>query len=568
MRSSADIIKRFTLIVGGVSAALFLVTAIIGVTMLSGGGVPVLIVGLIGLGVSAGGTLAALRSFGRSVFEPLGEITEAAGKFNSGDYGTKLNIKTGTDIDIIAEALSNAANDTRVSSEIIGDIAKGDFSRNIGSLPSGSNVIDGLKALYDNMADAFRDISDGADMVNADGERVTAASQTLTQGVSAQIGTVEELSTTVNEVRTAVVKNAENAKAAHKNAEEASEAVNYGTEKMNELLKAMDDISSSTDEIAKLNKVIEDIAFQTNILALNASVEAARAGEAGKGFAVVAQEVKNLAIKSQEASHQTSTVITSCVGSVKEGAQKTRETAKAFTLISEKAQEIGAGLNVISRECEQQSEAISQINIGVHQISDIIQNTSATADECAQSAAALSGRSGDLREIVGRFRFGSTGKSAPAPKPATRPAGKPVSKPAPAPRPALKPAEKPVSKPAPAPRPALKPAEKTVSKPAPAPKPAPKPAENPASKPAPAPKPAARPAEKPVEKSVSANNAKPAYTPAPKPSPKPAPKPGSAPAPKPAPKPVASFPSGSKVPPRSSNSYANAEFVDVPDNKY
>lgn len=550
MRSSADIIKRFTLIVGGVSAALFLVTAIIGITMLSGGGVPVLIVGLIGLGVSAGGTLAALRSFGRSVFEPLGEITEAAGKFNSGDYGTKLNIKTGTDIDIIAEALSNAANDTRVSSEIIGDIAKGDFSRNIGSLPSGSNVIDGLKALYDNMADAFRDISDGADMVNADGERVTAASQTLTQGVSAQIGTVEELSATVNEVRTAVVKNAENAKAAHKNAEEASEAVNYGTEKMNELLKAMDDISSSTDEIAKLNKVIEDIAFQTNILALNASVEAARAGEAGKGFAVVAQEVKNLAIKSQEASHQTSTVITSCVGSVKEGAQKTRETAKAFTLISEKAQEIGAGLNVISRECEQQSEAISQINIGVHQISDIIQNTSATADECAQSAAALSGRSGDLREIVGRFRFGSTGKSAPASKPAPRPAGKPVSKPAPAPGPAPKPAEK------------------TVSKPAPALKPAPKPAEKPVSKPAPAPKPAPRPAEKPVEKSVSANNAKLAYTPAPKPSPKPAPKPGSAPAPKPAPKPVASFPSGSNVPPRSSNSYANAEFVDVPDNKY
>lgn len=550
MRSSADIIKRFTLIVGGVSAALFLVTAIIGITMLSGGGVPVLIVGLIGLGVSAGGTLAALRSFGRSVFEPLGEITEAAGKFNSGDYGTKLNIKTGTDIDIIAEALSNAANDTRVSSEIIGDIAKGDFSRNIGSLPSGSNVIDGLKALYDNMADAFRDISDGADMVNADGERVTAASQTLTQGVSAQIGTVEELSATVNEVRTAVVKNAENAKEAHKNAEEASEAVNYGTEKMNELLKAMDDISSSTDEIAKLNKVIEDIAFQTNILALNASVEAARAGEAGKGFAVVAQEVKNLAIKSQEASHQTSTVITSCVGSVKEGAQKTRETAKAFTLISEKAQEIGAGLNVISRECEQQSEAISQINIGVHQISDIIQNTSATADECAQSAAALSGRSGDLREIVGRFRFGSTGKSAPASKPAPRPAGKPVSKPAPAPRPAPKPAEKPVSKPAPALKPAPKPAEKPVSKPAPASKPAP------------------RPAEKPVEKSVSANNAKPAYIPAPKPSSKPAPKPGSAPAPKPAPKPVASFASGSDIPPRSSNSYANAEFVDVPDNKY
>ena len=549
MRSSADIIKKYILIVGGVSAALFLVTAIIGITMLSAGGVPVLIVGLLGLCASAGGTFAALKTLGTAVIEPLGEITEAAGKFNNGDYSAKLRVKTGTDIDIIANAVNSAINDTRVSSEIIGDIAKGDFTRDISSLPDGSDVIDGLKALYYNMGVAFRDISSGADMVNTDGARVTAASQTLSQGVNAQIGTVEELSATVNEVRTAVVKNAENARAAHKNAEEASEAVNYGTEKMNELLKAMDDISSSTDEIAKFNKVIEDIAFQTNILALNASVEAARAGEAGKGFAVVASEVKNLAIKSQEASHQTSTVITSCVGSVKEGVQKTRETAKAFTLISEKAQEIGAGLNVISRECEQQSEAISQINIGVHQISDIIQNTSATADECAQSAAALSGRSGDLREIVGRFRFGDIRKPAPADG-KSRSASAAAARPASAQRPAEKPAAKPAAKPAPAPRPA----------------PAPKPAEKPAYKPVE--KPAYKPADRPVPKPAPAADLKPAYIPAPKPAAKPAEKPAYTPAPKPAPKPASSFSSGSSLPPRSSNSYANAEFIDVPDNKY
>ena len=553
MRSSAEsIIKKFTLIVGGISALLFLVTAIIGITMLSSGGVPVLIVGIIGLCVAIGGTVASLKAFGTKVFEPLGEVAKAAEKFNAGDYSASLKLNTGTDIDSIAAAIGSASENTRVSSEIIGDIAKGDFSRDISAVSGTNSVIDGLKSLYRNMSLAFSDISSGAEKVNIDGERVSAASRTLSQGVNAQVSTVEELSTTVNEVRSAVVKNAENARDAHKNAEEASDAVKFGTEKMNELLKAMDDISNSTNEIAKFNKVIEDIAFQTNILALNASVEAARAGEAGKGFAVVANEVKNLAIKSQEASHQTSTVIMSCVESVKDGVDKTQETAKAFSLIAEKAEEIGAGLNVISRECEQQSEAISQINIGVNQISDIIQNTSATADECALSAEALSGRSGDLREIVGRFRFGDM--KGISPRNAKTAPAKPYVKPSAAPKPVEKPAYTPA--PASAPKPAYKPAPKPASAAAPAPKPAPAPAPRPAPKAAPAPAP--RPAPKA----------------APAPAPKPAEKPAYTPAPKPTPKPVAAFSpkpaasSGSSLPPRSSNSYANAEFIDVPDNKY
>lgn len=536
MRSSAEnIIKRFTLIVGGISAVLFLVTAIIGITMLSSGGAPVLVIGLIGLCASAGGTIAALKVFGTKIFTPLGEISKAAEKFNSGDYSASLRVNTGTDLDAIAAAVGTASDNTRISADIIGDIAKGDFTRDISSVSGGNSVIEGLKTLYYNMARAFNDISSGAEKVNVDGERVSAASRTLSQGVNAQVSTVEELSTTVNEVRSAVVKNAENARDAHKNAEEASDAVKYGTEKMNELLKAMDDISNSTNEIAKFNKVIEDIAFQTNILALNASVEAARAGEAGKGFAVVASEVKNLAIKSQEASHQTSTVIMSCVESVKDGVEKTQETAKAFTLIAEKAEEIGVGLNVISKECEQQSEAISQINIGVHQISDIIQNTSATADECAMSAEALSGRSGDLREIVGRFRFGDMRSFGPkGGSSASRSSGKTASASGSAQKPSYTPAPKPSSSYTSAP----KPAQTT------APKPAPKPAA------APAPKPAYTPAPKPA--------AKPAYTPAPKPAPKPAASFSSA----------SSSSSGSSLPPRSSNSYATAEFVDVPDNKY
>lgn len=520
--SLESLIKRSTLLLGGVSVLLFIVVLI---SCISSGNLVGIIGGIVGILFAGGFTFFLLSTFKNKIFEPVKAITEGSDRIKSGDYGTVINVRSGNDLDEVAGALNEAARLNGFAASVVGDISNGDFTRDVSGLPDTYALTRGLKELYYNMAKAFSDLSGGAEQVNLDGARVSSASQSLSQGVYAQVNTVEQLSSTVNGLRTAVIRNAENARVAQKNADEASEAVTDGTEKMNELLKAMDDISNSTNEIAKFNKVIEDIAFQTNILALNASVEAARAGDAGKGFAVVASEVKNLAIKSQEASHQTSTVIMSCVESVKDGVEKTHETASAFSVIAEKANEIGRGLTVISQECEQQSEAITQINIGVEQISGVIQSTSATADDCARSAAALTGRSGDLREIVGRFRFGDIKVPAGS---GTKP-GKSAQKQAPKPESESKPASKPAASEK------KSPAQRTAAKTEPAAKPVTKAA----------PKPAA-PAPKPVSS-----------------APKPAPR-ASAPA---APAP-ASRPGRTAVITQSSGSYANAEFVDVPDNKY
>lgn len=517
-----NFIKRNSLILGGGCAALFLISLIGGIVAGSGF---VIVVSILGLLFGAGFTVLTLNMYKNKLFVPMDKLSAAADKIKQDDFDIDVKIKTDTDIDNVAEALGTSAQLFGFVTSVVSDISAGDFTRDISELPDNSALIHGLKELYYNIAKAFSDLSGGAEQVNLDGARVSTASQTLSQGVSAQVNTVEVLSSTVNEIREAVIKNAENARLAQKNAEEASKAVTDGTAKMDELLKAMDDISSSTNEIAKLNKVIEDIAFQTNILALNASVEAARAGEAGKGFAVVASEVKNLAVKSQEASHQTSTVVMSCVDSVKDGVKKTQETASSFSFIAEKAAEIGRGLATISKECEQQTEAITQINIGVDQISGVIQSTSATADECAQSAAALTGRSGDLREIVGRFRFGEL----------KDPNAKPVknAKSSKSAKPAAKRAERIASEPG------KDASQKSY-------KPAPKPAEKPASS-------GYKPAPKPAEKPASSG-----YKPTPKPASADAP--ASRPAPKPASKPaIVTQPSGS---------YANAQFVDIPDSKY
>ena len=521
-RSVESLIKTNTLLFGGISAALFIVALIGGI---AGGCVAALIAGIVGILFSVGATVYVLTSYKNNVVVPLDRISEFSEKIKAGDYSSTLKINTGYNIDTTADALNTTAELNKFVSEVISDIANGDFTRDVSKLPDDYALTSGLKELYYNMARAFSDISKGAEKVDRDGQRVSTASQSLSQGVSSQAGTVDTLSNTVNDIRQAVIKNAENAREAQRHADEASIAVTEGTEKMNQLLKAMDDISNSTNEISKLNKVIEDIAFQTNILALNASVEAARAGEAGKGFAVVASEVKNLAVKSQDASHSTSTVIQSCVESVKDGVEKTRETASYFSVIAEKATEIGKGLVTITEECESQSEAITQINIGVDRISGVIQSTSMTADECAASAAELTGRSGDLREIVGRFKFGDIKL------PTTKNAGSSKAK-------------------KPAPKPAVS---------APAPASAPKPGYTPAPKPASAP--VAKPSYTPASKPVSAPAAKSSYTPAPKPAPAPVAKSSYTPAPKPTSSPLRSSRGGSA-------DYSTAEFVDVPDNKY
>ena len=276
---------------------------------------------------------------------------------------------------------------------------------------------------------------------------------------------------------------------------------------MKALLTAMDNINKSTEQITEFVKVIEDIAFQTNILALNSSVEAARAGEAGKGFAVVAVEVKNLATRSQEAAQETTAVIEECVRSVRDGLGKTDKTAQSLSALAEETKEISRLINIISQACDEQSDSIIKIDAGVDQINASVASTNTAAQECVSSAQKLAARSSRLKSEIGSFRFGNvTAPAAPAIKEA--------------PKPAVKEAPKPVVKEAP----------KAVES---------APAE-----------------EKPVEEKkveVKAEvKAEPVKAPAPKP----------VTAPRTAPRMYA--PRTTSVP----DSYANAEFVETPDNKY
>ncbi len=537
--------------------------AVLIMSLMSVDGMLITVAGALGLVLSVAGGAIALSSAKKEVAKPIEELAASAGGTGSVSSATDIE-----EIKAIQNALGGASARNIRNNQLLKRISEGDFSA-ADQLDTSDETSRYIKELVDNIAGVLSAIRDDVSAVNNGGETVSTASAILTRGTTEQAGTLQELSASINEIKTAVSDNAKNAQAAAVNAEAAMEQVESGTKKMDELLKAMDEINSSTDEIAKFIKVIEDIAFQTNILALNSSVEAARAGEAGKGFAVVAGEVKNLATKSQEAAQKTNDLIMSCVQSVREGSEKTKETAVTFKNIAEKTGEINRGLFTISAACEQQSHSISQVDVGFEQISSVIMETNYTAKECADSAAKLTGHSNSLRDKVTGFSFAkakSLPKTQPAPMQTAKSEPKPLPKAQPAPMQTVKSEPKPLPKAQPAPMQTVK------NEPKPLPKTQPAPVQTVKSEPKLLPK--AQPA--PMQTVKSEPKPLPKAQPAPmqtvKSEPKPLPKAQPAPTqtvksePKPLPKtePVKSAPAAGK----SEVSYTNAEFVDVFDNKY
>ena len=164
-------------------------------------------------------------------------------------------------------------------------------------------------------------------------------------------------------------------------------------------------ISSSSHEIGKIIKTIDGIAFQTNILALNAAVEAARAGEAGTGFSVVAEEIRNLAIRSSEASKNTAALIATSLDTVQAGPDIADETARSLGMVLESVRLVTGSVGRIAASSRQQALSLRQIEKGMGQISDVVQTNSATAEESAAASGELSAQAQFLKELAGQFRL-------------------------------------------------------------------------------------------------------------------------------------------------------------------
>ena len=178
---------------------------------------------------------------------------------------------------------------------------------------------------------------------------------------------------------------------------------------MQTLLASMQEINEASSSISKIIKVIDDISFQTNMLARNAAVEAARAGQYGKGFAVVAVEVKNLAERSANAVKETTELIDGSTQKTKNGFKIAQETAEFFNRIAEGSEKTSQLISQIAAASNEQATGISQVDTGLEQVSQVVQTNSATAEESAASSEELSSQSELLKQMVSKFKIKEEG---------------------------------------------------------------------------------------------------------------------------------------------------------------
>ena len=349
----------------------------------------------------------------KALLKPIQEIDHAIDKMRSGDFSAEVTYTSRDELGRMAENMRAMLISLR---EIVHDqmemmmgMAEGNFAV---KSKDESIYIGEFKILYDaiqeikkRLGETFVQVQQVARRVTAGSDQVSAGAQHLAQGATQQASSIEQLAATITEITQQIKDTAEFSEGSREDTLRIQKEAAKSNEDMQELLKAMGDISENSAQISKIVKTIEDIAFQTNILSLNAAVEAARAGVAGKGFAVVADEVRNLASKSADASKSTAALIENSLSAVQRGREITDKTAESLTRVIADINKVAESITHIAQEAMTQANSVGQISIGVDQISGVVQTTSATSQEGAASSEELSSQAQVLKHLMSQFRW-------------------------------------------------------------------------------------------------------------------------------------------------------------------
>ena len=261
--------------------------------------------------------------------------------------------------------------------------------------------INSIKAILSNMILNIQNSS-----VNVDGgsKQLAEAASMLSEGTMAQASSLQKLVTDVENVAQNINANSDKTIFVNESLGNLDSEIKDGDQKMQELSNVVRTVEEMSEDIKKIVNTIDGIAFQTNILALNASVEAARAGESGKGFAVVAQEIGTLATKSSDASKKTAELIEKCIKGIESAKEYADITSDSLAKIVSDSNNIANAFDEMSKANEIQAKNANDIRNEIENISQVVQSNTATAQQTAASTEVLSEQAAALKDMTGRFK--------------------------------------------------------------------------------------------------------------------------------------------------------------------
>lgn len=345
---------------------------------------------------------------------PLEELGARLKTFAAGDLTTPFPmIETGDEVEHMEKDASEMANnlDTIIFDieEVLGEMANGNYTvrskeadRYTGDF---KKLYESMRGLRDQMTETLLSIGDASNQVSAGSGELANAAQCLAEGATDQANAVVELHASISDITEAMEKSAQSADDSYVKAQEYAEAADKSRQEMDTMMAAMERINDASNRIGDIISEIESIAAQTNLLSLNASIEAARAGESGRGFAVVADQIRELADQSAKAAVDTRELIEASINEVAEGNSVADHASTAIQSIVEGIKQIADFSKNLKVMMEEQAEAMRQAEIGVNQISGVVESNAATAEEASATSEQLSAQAMMLDQLVGQFEL-------------------------------------------------------------------------------------------------------------------------------------------------------------------
>ncbi len=350
--------------------------------------------------------------FAGTISRPLGKVTKRIDALAQGDLQTEVEIVHSKDeTETLSLALQKTVHSVNAYITELGtvleELAKGNLNIRTETEFQGDFIA--MKQSLDHISNALNEImseiQSSVGLLLETSKMVSDNAQMVDQSSAEQAQCVNQLSAGADTISRNIIDVSDNTQQARDLMGETEQRLTHGDELMHSLLDSMEQIKKNFDQITKINKFLEDIAFQTNILALNAAVEAARAGEAGKGFSVVADEVRALAAKTTESAQSASQIVGSSRTAVEEGSELARKTAGSMTEIADISQQVADLTLKLSSSVDEEKESLEKMLEEIRSISELADRNIEVSGQSSRASNLLERQAENLRTLAAQFRL-------------------------------------------------------------------------------------------------------------------------------------------------------------------